>query len=189
MIYYFIIIILLIVIIFLTEKIKNLKTMIEIDILTGLKRKEFLEPIFTNKRKKNNKKIGVVFIDIDNFKNINDQYGHLIGDKLLQLISKRISKTIREKDIIFRFGGDEIVLLLFDVLNKKSIEKIIKILIKKLSSPIILKNLQIKSTCSIGISIYPDNGRKLNLLIKKADSAMYHIKKSGKNNYCFYNTF
>ena len=122
--------------------------------------------------------LAVMFLDLDKFKQINDEYGHHIGDKVLLAIANRLKQNTRSDDTICRFGGDEFLYLLMEVKNKREVIKIIKKLIKTIELPCddILPNLVVK--LSIGISLFPKNADNLDDLIKLADEAMYAAKQS-----------
>lgn len=128
--------------------------------------------------------LAVMFLDLDKFKQINDTYGHDIGDKVLLTIAERLKQNTRSDDTICRFGGDEFLYLLMEVKNEREVIKIIKKLIKTVELPCddILPNLVVK--LSVGVSLFPKNGNNLDDLIKNADEAMYAAKQN-KLGYAF----
>lgn len=128
--------------------------------------------------------LAVLFLDLDNFKQINDEYGHDIGDQVLLTVAKRLKENTRSDDSICRLGGDEFLYLLMVVKNEREVTKIIKKLVKTIELPCddIAKNLIIK--LSIGVSLFPKNADNLEGLIKSADTAMYAAKQ-GKLGYAF----
>lgn len=128
--------------------------------------------------------LAVMFLDLDKFKQINDEHGHDIGDQVLLTIAERLKQNTRSDDTICRFGGDEFLYLLMEVKNEHEIIKIIKKLIKTVELPCddILPNLVVK--LSVGVSLFPKNGNNLDDLIKNADEAMYAAKQ-GKLGYVF----
>ena len=130
--------------------------------------------------------ISVMFLDLDRFKEINDTYGHEVGDKLLQLITKRLLKILREEDTIARLGGDEFIVLLKG-LEKEEVIDIAENIIQSMQKPFLINKIEIYTTFSIGISSFPEDGKSSSELLKNADTAMYKAKESGKNNYYFYN--
>ena len=130
--------------------------------------------------------IAVCFFDIDNFKNINDSYGHDIGDELLITVSKRITDVIRKQDTLARLGGDEFVLVLENIRDKTEVAVIIEKILTSFSQPMDIEANRLSVTTSIGISLYPQDGLDVNTLIKYADTAMYQAKGDGKNAYAFY---
>ena len=127
----------------------------------------------------------VLFLDLDRFKEINDSYGHEVGDQLLKAISKRLRQCVREEDTVARLGGDEFTILLAD-LDQGSVTLILKEILFSMQEPIILQNTPLYTTFSIGISRYPQDGKSPDILIRNADTAMYRAKELGKNRYQFY---
>lgn len=132
---------------------------------------------------RNNLKIAILFLDVDDFKEINDTLGHESGDNVLSEIAKRLRESIRETDTVARLGGDEFVVVLEDIESIDNITLIAEKLINRTGSPITLDNSQKTLGISIGISIFPDHGDTVQVLIKSADAAMYEAKKTGKNCY------
>ena len=132
--------------------------------------------------KRNHKTFALLYIDLDEFKNINDTFGHETGDLLLKEVTKRINKDIRQNDIFARVGGDEFIIILTDV-ESSFIAKIAKIILDTLKHDFILKSKKISISVSIGIATYPKNGEDIDTLLKNADIAMYRVKNSGKNNF------
>ncbi|HHS99260.1 MAG TPA: bifunctional diguanylate cyclase/phosphodiesterase [Thiomicrospira sp.] len=130
--------------------------------------------------------LAVCFFDIDNFKNINDSYGHDVGDELLITVSKRIQEIIRKNDTLARLGGDEFVLVLENLRDKTEVAVIIEKILVSFSQPMTIEDHTLSVTTSIGISLYPQDGLDVNSLIKFADTAMYQAKGDGKNTYAFY---
>jgi diguanylate cyclase (GGDEF)-like protein/PAS domain S-box-containing protein len=131
-------------------------------------------------------KLAIFFIDIDNFKIINDTYGHSIGDKIINLVAQRLQKNIRKNDTISRIGGDEFIIVIEDVLEQKNIEKIASKIMDDFKEPLKLEEYLFETTISMGISIFPNNGLDAEELIKQADTAMYSSKNAGRNQYQFY---
>jgi diguanylate cyclase (GGDEF)-like protein/PAS domain S-box-containing protein len=129
----------------------------------------------------------ILFFDLDNFKGINDSYGHQGGDKFLQWITAQVKKSIRSSDTLARFSGDEFVLFLDNVGSVENLEYICKNILAQISKPDAINPLNIKVSASIGICMVPEHGNDIESLLKKADNAMYAAKTSGKNNYKFYN--
>jgi diguanylate cyclase (GGDEF)-like protein len=128
---------------------------------------------------------GVAFMDIDNFKNVNDTYGHAIGDEVLKLVSRTISSNIREDDVFGRYGGEEFVLIL-KLSTKEALERIsnkLRVLIEK--SSLKIGKQVIKVTISIGITMFKKNDTK-DSVIERADNAMYKSKQTGKNKVTIY---
>ncbi len=129
----------------------------------------------------------VLFIDLDRFKMINDSLGHSIGDELLKIIASRIKKVLRDSDIISRMGGDEFIVVLDSSRDKKSASYVCQRILNVVKESITIDNNILNTSASIGIAIYPDDGKDFTTLIKNADTAMYHAKSMGKNNFQYYN--
>ncbi|MBA6328997.1 EAL domain-containing protein [Colwellia sp. MB02u-6] len=127
--------------------------------------------------------LAVVFMDLDGFKEVNDTYGHAVGDELLIIVSQRMSDTLREVDILARFGGDEFVAVLSDLVYAKDYKKALKRLLRAASEPITVGDLVLKVSVSIGFTLYPQDDADADILIRHADQAMYMAKKAGKNCY------
>jgi diguanylate cyclase (GGDEF)-like protein/PAS domain S-box-containing protein len=127
------------------------------------------------------------FIDLDNFKNINDTLGHEYGDKLLQIISKRFEDITGEKDVICRFGGDEFLVLQPGISRDEEAIELANNILKIFNDVIIINEKQIYITGSIGIALYPRDGAEAGALLKNADAAMYKAKELGKNKFMFFN--
>lgn len=136
--------------------------------------------------KRNNNKVAVLFLDLDNFKHINDSLGHAIGDKLLQSVTLRLKKCVRNSDTVSRQGGDEFVILLSVGNSSMDTAHTADKILAELSLPHSIDGSELNVTTSIGISIYPEDGNDTETLIKNADTAMYHAKESGRNNYQFF---
>ena len=134
--------------------------------------------------KREKKKFALMFLDLDNFKEVNDKFGHDIGDQILQGLAKRFSKLLRKSDTICRLGGDEFIILLPRLTQPRenAVDVALKIL-NSLNEPFLIKDNKIHITTSIGIALYPDDGDEEEVLIKSADKAMYLAKREGPNNY------
>lgn len=129
----------------------------------------------------------MMFIDTDNFKFVNDTLGHIIGDKLLVQISKKLVFFSNESISLFRFGGDEFIYYIENISNREQLEILANNIVKTFSEPFIIDENFINVTISMGISVFPDNGVDLDTLLKCADMAMYEVKEKGKNGYYFFN--
>lgn len=170
---------------------KKIEYMAFHDPLTGLPNKRLFEQKLRHAletAKYNDHMVGVMYLDLDRFKLINDSLGHHVGDLLLQEISTRLRKLLRNGDDIFRQGGDEFTILLDKVTHEEAINVSEKIL-KAVAKPFVIESREIFITPSIGISLYPFDGKDIETLMKKADIAMYHAKDYGKNNYKFFDSF
>lgn len=156
------------------------------DSLTGLPNRYMLNDRlqqFINISDRYKSKMAVAFVDLDQFKRINDSMGHEVGDQLLQIMSKRLSSCIRAIDTVVRLGGDEFVILLTNIENVDDILLSMQRVLTSVAVPCIINALDYVVTCSIGISIYPDHSVEPITLLKYADFAMYKAKKAGRNNY------
>ncbi|MDI1292911.1 MAG: EAL domain-containing protein [Methylobacter sp.] len=136
--------------------------------------------------RRHGKQLAVMFLDLDRFKHINDSLGHKIGDQLLQSIAKRLTAGVRNSDTVCRQGGDEFVILLADVEHAEDAALSAQKILDALTVPHLIDQLELHVSVSIGISIYPDDGQDADTLIKNADTAMYHAKEGGRNNYQFF---
>jgi diguanylate cyclase (GGDEF)-like protein len=134
-------------------------------------------------------KFAVLFFDIDNFKIINDTYGHHIGDMLLKRVVKKLKSCVRNTDILSRIGGDEFSLLVTDLSNMNYVDEIANRIIKLFNQPLNINGYKLKITISIGIAVYPDNGLDGKALLKKADIAMYKAKEKGKSNLQYFSNY
>jgi len=153
------------------------------DNLTKLPNREMFYEFASTAQKEaeeKNKIFALLFLDLDNFKEINDQYGHLVGDRLLRALSQRLRNTIRESDIASRFGGDEFVILLKDIKTVENTKKVTQHIVDSISKPFTINDEKIYISASIGISFYSYKAT-IDRLLKNADEAMYKAKKDGKN--------
>lgn len=168
----------------------TIKYMAYYDLLTELPNRHMLNEYIDKAlaRSKHNKgKLAVMFIDLDNFKSVNDTLGHETGDLLLKQVSELLKQTIREGDTVFRQGGDEFIILLEDVDREEAI-RVAERILDEFCDPFQLNNKDFFVTPSIGISLYPEHGDDKQTLIKYADGAMYLAKKFGRNNYKLHNS-
>lgn len=131
-------------------------------------------------------KLGILFIDLDNFKHINDTHGHLIGDRFLIKVADILRSCVRDEDTVARLGGDEFVLLLEGLSDSQGASAVAKNILSHLVGAVSVDGHELSSGASIGISVFPEDGNKLDELIKRADSAMYNAKEGGKNDYRFF---
>jgi len=163
------------------------------DTLTGLPNRKLMmdrleQALVAAKRR--NGQLGLLFIDLDGFKEVNDRYGHEVGDKLLVEVANGLKDVVRrENDTISRIGGDEFIVLLTDVSQREHIGLIIGHLFERFAAPVAIpvKDLKIPVAFSVGIAVFPEHGEDSDTLIRHADAAMYHIKKTpGKNGFHFF---
>ncbi len=136
--------------------------------------------------KRQQRKLALLFIDLDNFKQINDSRGHPVGDELLSMVAKRLTNVTRESDTVARLSGDEFTLLIEDSADEASLRMTAQKILKILSEPFDLADGQAFITASIGIAICPDDGDSIDSLLKHADLAMYRSKEVGRNHFNFY---
>ncbi len=160
------------------------------DALTGLPNRRLFRDIITvelAQARRNRKKMGVLFLDLDRFKDINDTLGHDTGDLLLQEVARRFKISIRQSDTIARIGGDEFNIIIPDITQAEAAAEVARKIIDSLRRPLTIADHHLMITTSIGISVYPDDTEELDNLLNYADMAMYHAKESGRNQYRFYN--
>ncbi len=129
---------------------------------------------------------GVMFMDVDRFKNINDTLGHAVGDRLLQQASERLTAAVRTGDTVGRLGGDEFAIVLSNLGNAQNAQVVAQKILAGFNEPFRLEGAEIFVTTSIGITLYPDDSTEQDTLIKNADAAMYRAKEAGRNGYQFY---
>lgn len=161
------------------------------DALTGLFNRYSLENRLAQSllaARRENRKIAVIFIDLDRFKVINDTLGHHAGDLLLIEVANRLRACVRESDIVARLGGDEFVVALTSLASNIDAAHVAKKIITALEVPCEIEGKPLHTTPSVGISLFPENGEEVEDLMKNADTAMYHAKDKGRNNFQFFST-
>ncbi|HXE95136.1 MAG TPA: EAL domain-containing protein [Dongiaceae bacterium] len=132
------------------------------------------------------RKVAILFLDLDRFKTINDTLGHSIGDLLLQSVAERLKECTRSTDTIARLGGDEFIVVIPDLLEGSYVTTVAQKILDLISTPFLVRDVELNTSASIGISLYPDDGISNEELIANADVAMYRSKESGRNNYQFF---
>jgi len=137
---------------------------------------------------RSNNIVAVALVDLDHFKLINDTFGHNCGDQLLQTMAQRMLDCVRESDTVVRLGGDEFVLLLSGAGRGEAMSQVVQRLLQKVSRPSQIEGRELSVSCSVGVSIFPRDGRDVQTLLKNADTAMYKAKEFGRNNFQFYST-
>ncbi|HET9650707.1 MAG TPA: EAL domain-containing protein [Usitatibacter sp.] len=160
------------------------------DLLTELPNRALLQErleFLLAAARRNGKQVALLFIDLDNFKTVNDSLGHGAGDELLKIVARRISGSLRGHDVVSRHGGDEFIVLLPEVENAEASVPVAEKLIAAVSEPVELEGQSISVSPSIGISIFPRDGDSSDVLIRNADAAMYLAKDRGRSNYQFFN--
>lgn len=159
------------------------------DVLTGLPNRLLLHDRFEQARAHADRvgsKMALLFLDLDNFKTINDSLGHAVGDLMLKEIASRLGECVRDTDTISRQGGDEFLIVLPDL---SDVDAVVPVLIKireRLKAPFDVNGNEFSTSVSMGVAIYPDDGENFDILLKKADMAMYRAKDAGRNTYQFF---
>lgn len=169
----------------LEEQMKHMATH---DELTGIANRNLMKTQMEQAiamHQRQNIKLAVLFVDLDGFKVVNDKYGHDFGDKVLKQVSTRLTSCIRKSDTVCRFGGDEFVILLTGLNNKEEAAFIAEKIIESIGLPYLIDNQSAELGCSIGISMFPEDGDNESDLLKMADTLMYRVKDSGKNSYLY----
>jgi len=176
----------------ITEKLQNEEEIYKLayhDILTKLpnrtKFNQYLTTLF-EQRERVHKKFALLFLDLDNFKYVNDQFGHDIGDLLLIKVAKIFKTILRKSDFVARLGGDEFTVIVDDYQNINQIKALCNKIIKSLSTKFTIKGNKFHIGCSIGIAVFDSDGKSQNELLKNADTAMYKSKQNGKNRFTFF---
>lgn len=164
------------------EHKQSLERAANYDALTGLPNRRRLTEIFEEELVEADRRNGLVsvcFIDLDGFKEINDEFGHAVGDMVLRVVAERLQESVREHDIIARLGGDEFVAILRDVNEDKVYQRILE----SVRQPVSHRQHNLQLSCSMGVTVYPEDNADPDLLLRHADQAMYAAKESGKNQY------
>ncbi len=159
------------------------------DVLTGLSNRAKFHDFTEGKiaySAHNDKKMAILFIDLDHFKNINDSMGHDAGDELLISVAERLRTCVRDTDLVARMGGDEFAITLVDIGNPSQITRIVQNVLEVLAKPFFIESREIIISASIGISLFPESGSDLKTLAKTADTAMHQAKTDGRNTYRFF---
>jgi len=159
------------------------------DALTGLVNRNFwteqAESVLETARR-NGQEVGVIFLDLDRFKHVNDSLGHAQGDRLLQVVATRLQACLRSRDVLGRFGGDEFVALLPWVKGRDGAATVARKIARTLDEPIELDGVQVRVGASLGVTLYPHDGDTVDALLRHADTAMYAAKSSGRNQWRFF---
>ncbi|QDX80023.1 hypothetical protein B9N43_01390 [Denitratisoma sp. DHT3] len=159
------------------------------DALTGLPNRVLLHDRLGQvlaQADRKSQRAALLFLDLDRFKSINDSLGHSVGDELLKQVAERLRRTVRAVDTVSRMGGDEFVVVLDDVGSVDDVVLVAEKIIAAVEPPIVINGQELRATPSIGISIYPEDGNDAMQLMKNADTAMYHAKAAGRNNFQFF---
>ncbi|HJW57314.1 MAG TPA: EAL domain-containing protein [Burkholderiaceae bacterium] len=168
---------------------EQIATLAQHDSLTGLANRLLLndrleQAILAAHRE--GRQLGLLFFDLDHFKTINDSLGHTTGDAVLVQVAQRTAALLRGSDTVARLGGDEFVVLLRDIDSAEHVAQVAQKIMESIAASIALKEHTLDVTCSIGIALFPADGKDAETLIKNADTAMYHAKESGRNNFQFF---
>ncbi|MFK7863305.1 MAG: diguanylate cyclase [Pseudohongiellaceae bacterium] len=159
------------------------------DHLTGVANRKLFELTLENSLNQANRtgtKVGLILIDLDKFKPVNDTYGHPIGDKLLREVGARISSMIRQSDFIARIGGDEFCIIASHLVDPKNIAPLVAAVIGKLSEPFVLGDVTVKISASAGVAVYPNDSNAAEAIIEAADKALYRAKQHEAGSFNFY---
>lgn len=133
--------------------------------------------------KRNLRHLALMFIDLDNFKDVNDDYGHEVGDLLLVEVARRITGSVREVDTVARLGGDEFTVILVDLANFLGVAAVAEKILAQLAQPMKIKECRVQVSCCIGVALYPNDGEDVKTMMERADAAMYRVKQAGKSGY------
>ncbi|CUW38916.1 Putative Adenylyl cyclase class-3/4/guanylyl cyclase,378-537 and Diguanylate phosphodiesterase, EAL domain,544-790 [Magnetospirillum sp. XM-1] len=161
------------------------------DTLTGLPNRLLLEDRVHHAievAKREGRRIGLMFLDLDRFKIVNDSLGHVAGDQLLKVVADRLRHTLRRSDTVARLGGDEFVVVLTHFQSSSELAEVAEKISAALDEPVELAGHKVHVGASIGIALYPEDGDNFNALMKDADTAMYRAKQKGRNTFCFYDS-
>lgn len=139
-----------------------------------------------NRAKRESTRLALFFIDLDHFKDINDTCGHETGDEVLKKVSQSLQEPARKVDLLARFGGDEFVMLIEEVMDNRHVGLVAEKLLEALGHPMLIGGKSYSISASIGISLYPDDAGTMQVLLQRADTAMYEAKAKGRNRYCFH---
>jgi diguanylate cyclase (GGDEF)-like protein len=159
------------------------------DVLTGLKNRTFVQREFRTLLESAGVKgesVGLLFIDIDRFKTINDSLGHAIGDELLIEVARRLRLSVREADVVARAGGDEFLVLVREASDRENLNDMAGRIREELSRPVLIETRELQVTASIGISVFPVDGADMDTLMKNADLALYQAKEAGRNCHSYF---
>lgn len=159
------------------------------DALTGLANRSFFSERFQHamaRARRANHLVGLIYMDLDGFKPVNDALGHRRGDQLLQTVAERLKRSVREEDTIARLGGDEFAVILEHLSNPQDAAASAKKLLRALARPYVLDGHRARVTASIGITVYPRDGDEVETLLNRADRAMYQAKTERRNDYRFW---
>jgi diguanylate cyclase (GGDEF)-like protein len=167
----------------------RLNYMAQFDVLTGIPNRQFFNDQLTRataRARRDGRKVTLLFLDLDEFKIVNDTLGHDAGDRLLKEVASRIQRSVRTGDVVARLGGDEFAVLLEGLTGPLEVETMANGLLKLISQPYHIADRQLDITTSIGITMYPNDSADTQMMLKNADIAMYQAKENGRNNVTFF---
>lgn len=159
------------------------------DMLTGLYGRAVMDQLIGHgmeSAKRNQRRLGLLFVDLDNFKVVNDSRGHEVGDVVLQQAADRLRGSVRGIDVVIRHGGDEFIVLLYDIACPEDASQVARKILQRLAEPLEVKADPLSLSASIGIVLYPDDGETVSVLLRRADMAMYRAKEGGRADYRFF---
>ena len=161
------------------------------DALTGLPNRVLFNDRFNlalAQAHRRQQKLAVLLLDLDRFKDVNDTLGHSVGDQLLRVTSRRLKDLLRKSDTLARMGGDEFLFLVSDITQVENAIEVARKIIESFREPFLVEERKLRTTASIGVAIFPDDGADADTLLKNADIAMYGAKQKGRNNYQRYSS-
>lgn len=161
----------------------------EHDALTGLPNRRRLTLTLTEaieSSRKAGSQVAILFLDLDRFKEVNDTLGHELGDRLLKVVAERLCSCVKDRDVVARFGGDEFVVVLRDLQTVEDVQAIARRVLLEFRPPVQLDDWEIHARTSIGVAVYPQDGRSAEVLLRHADAALYKAKEHGRNTIRFY---
>jgi diguanylate cyclase (GGDEF)-like protein/PAS domain S-box-containing protein len=159
------------------------------DALTGLPNRLLLQDRFAQamaQADRTHTRVALLFLDLDNFKTINDSLGHVVGDAFLKEVAQRLCDGLRESDTVCRQGGDEFLMVLGSLDSANACTPVLNALLARVAAPFLVDGHELVSSASIGVAVYPDDGQDFEALLQKADTAMYQAKEAGRNNYRYF---
>lgn len=165
---------------------ETIRQMAYYDVLTGLPNRNLLNDrleVALAHATRRIEQVAILFLDLDHFKTINDSMGHDMGDLILQEVGKRLQNAVRKEDTVARMGGDEFIIITPGILNSENLGNLAQKILDSLAAPYIINENEFFISCSIGISVFPDDGLEVKSLLKNADLAMYQAKEKGRNTY------
>ena len=154
------------------------------DVLTGLANRRLFKDrldVALKQAQRQQQSLALMYLDLDHFKSVNDEYGHEVGDELLKEVALRLQRTLRESDVIARIGGDEFNIILPDIAGYEAVEWVADKVLQAVIEPVVIDDVTLNISASIGLTLYPDDGIDAKQLIKNADVAMYRSKAQGRN--------